>query len=462
MRYGARSAPGVGIAVLAVLAALAASAQDASDTTPGALTLRADITSAIEFRNLDGSAPSFGGSETETYFRNRLAFTLGTATPTSQLSATFGGYLQYEDTDGVDDNGWADPFFDIRYFREGADSDLTLTARRSTSDLYNTLVLDLDEDGLADLFFDSIGTVTRNSYGGSIGFGTNSPLGFRLDARLSERDYKNTVDPDLFDSETRNLTGTLTARLSPTAELSLTASRSEYEAEDTGGTERDTDRYAIGVSYDISPILSFSGNISDVEITETNSLEPTVVQSEREFVFRLDRELPNGAVFAEVSREVFTLTERDIARVGGSVGLPTGSLSASVGISRGTTGEETTIGQLRYSQELPTGLLSASLDRTVEYTSNDEEVARMAVGLSYAHELTPLARLLVGADYIDQKNAGLGAAADDDRTRLELGFQQELTEDWGWNLSYEATWSDGGSNTSSLSASISRSFNFRP
>ncbi len=407
---------------------------------------------------------------TETTFGTQLGLDIVSQTPLSQLELSFGGTVQFQDSpDGFDDNGFVDPFANFRFEREGADTLLTLDGSYRESDLVDSLGLDTDADLINDLFLSSVGELESLSLGGTFSFGIDAPFGADLSLRREERDYSNTISNDVFDNTTDTARVDLRFRLAPTATARVFTSVREYDAEDLEQTERTTQAYGVGLTYEINPVLTFDGEISLSEIEETELVFGTPVTTEDdgvEFDLSLTRELPNGSIVFEASRDVATSLSRSQFLVTRAMDLPTGGLSYSLGVSESDVGDTVLIGSVDYSREFPTGVISASLSRTASIDSDEDEIARTTLNIDYLRELTPVAGLEVGLNLAKIDDIGAGVVDEGTRADFSVTYRHQLTEDWDWTLGYVGRYSDPEDTASRTSnaivTSIGRSFSIRP
>lgn len=462
--WGRNITAGLFVASASGLTAHSAWAQEGGS----AFSVTGTVRSTFEIDDNPSLAINSPGSETT--FGTQLGLDIVAQTPLSQLELSFGGTVQFEDSPAdFDENGFVDPFARFRFQRDGADSLLTLDGSYQESDLIDSLGLDTDADLINDIFLSSVGEREILSLGGTFSFGIEAPFGGEISLRRDERNYSNTISNDLFDNTTDSARADFRFRLSPTATARVFTSLTEYDAEDVEQTERTTEAVGVGLIYEINPVLTFDGEISLEQIEETELVVGTPVTTKDDGIaidLSLTRELPDGSLAFEASRDVATSIARTQFAVARSMDLPDGGLSYSLGLSESTVGDTVLIGSIEYSKELPDGILSASLERTATIDSDDDEVARTILGIDYFRELTPVAGLEVGLNVRKIDDIGAGVVEEGTRADFSVTYRHQLTEDWDWTLGYTGRYSRPDNSQSRTSnaivTSIGRSFSIRP
>ncbi|MBL4811658.1 MAG: porin, partial [Rhodobacteraceae bacterium] len=141
--------------------------------------------------------------------------------------------------------------------------------------------------------------------------------------------------------------------------------------------------------------------------------------------------------------------------------LPTGSLSASIGLTRGTDAELYATGNLQMRYTLPRGALTASLNRSVGPGSDDAEEIVTSLSLGAHNALTPVSNIGVNLAFVRAEEA----AETTDITSFGVTYDYALGPDWSLSAGYGFQQRDdagGSANASSVSLTLSRTFDFRP
>ncbi|MEM9341742.1 MAG: hypothetical protein AAGA87_01725 [Pseudomonadota bacterium] len=436
-----------------------AGAQDA-----GGLQVTGSVRFGAEYD--DNSNLSATNEDSQFLLYSDVSLGLVSETPTSRFAINVGGRIQYEDLDtGFEENGFVNPNGSLSYSLEGADSRLELSASIREADVLDELFLDTDGDLLNDAVISSVGTIQTTRYGVELEFGQTAPIGGALSYSRRERDYSNTVSPDLFDTETDTVRATINFRPRQTLTFRTFVEQTHYEADDVEQTDRTTTSFGIGTTYEIDPILTFDGEVSFREVDETTILGRTETDGVG-LSFTLTREMPNGSIALFGDRNVTTDTTRTQLGVRREMELPRGSLGYSLAVSDSDTGDLVLLGTIDYLHETPNGEFTVALNQTAVANDDDEEVLRTSFDLGYSHELTPVSNIGVSFGLDRTDDIGNGAVTEGTSARLSVVYSQQLTEDWDWQLGYEGrrnspeTGADATSNR--IFATIGRSFSIRP
>ncbi len=387
-------------------------------------------------------------------------------TPTSNLVLSFDTRL--EATRRADDDTEISldrPTVSLTYTLVGPDSRVSVRRRTRTYRVANALYLDTDGDLVPELIDSSVGDVTTSSTSAALSFGISAPFGVDLSLSRSETDYKNTVDPDLFDVQRDSVRVGTHLRLSEVATLRPFVSRTEKKEDDAPGTRTTYDSYGAGLDYDIAPDLRFSGEIAQTSV-ETGYENVTGLQGPSQSGVSIDaaltRDLPNGTLSIITGRRVDEDEIRTSVSVNRAMEIPGASLAFGLGLSQGTDQDPVVIGSLTYLRELPLATLSATAVRTAGTGTSGEQVTTTVLGLDYLRSLTPVTDLNLGLDLARSEKESEDATSE---AILSVSFDRALTEDWSWTVGYQARFRDNGSDIRSSNTfltSIGRRFSIRP
>jgi hypothetical protein len=173
--------------------------------------------------------------------------------------------------------------------------------------------------------------------------------------------------------------------------------------------------------------------------------------------------MPNGTAEGSLEATNDQNGTRVTLQFGRNLDLPSGTLAARLGVTRGQGADATLIGALNWSQELPTGQISAGVSRDVATTDDDTEVATTLVTVAYNHDLNAISGIGFDLSYavIDETTANLVTRAD-----VNARYTRELTDDWDMNvgLTYRLRTEETQPDTDSKQVffSLSRQFDLRP
>ncbi|WP_372674940.1 hypothetical protein [Aquicoccus sp.] len=329
---------------------------------------------------------------------------------------------------------------------------------------------DLDEDLLdeTDLTQDR---GDREDIGARFRFetGLNDPLGVVLTADYNERSFTDTTDPDLFDSEVFNLSGTTRLTLSPVTETRLVLRYRDYSADDTERTDRQTSSVNLGLTQALSQVDTLDVSLGFQRI-ETEETIGTIRQSDSETGvigdLALTRELTRGTIGT-----TFNLNESEngrtaTLRVNRALPLPRGSISFSLGATSNVEDTLVPVGSLNFTHQMRRSTLTASLQRQVRTSDRSNELRTTSASVGYDYEINSISGIGLSANFAEV--AGSGGPAVDDTTRADLRatYRRDLTRDWQLSTGYEyriREESDIGEATSNrVFLTLQRNFAVRP
>jgi len=457
-RWGAKS-----IAIFGVASFVGTSCAFAQNA--GGIDVNFDYRSEIEVDDNKGLAVDSIG--TTTRFDNIFGAEVVSETPVARLSLSFSTIARYEDAPDTGTNfDFVNSVAGLRYTREGADSDLLLSAEYNVRQIDDLFFIDEDGDLIEDDLIVSDGELQRTTYRARFRTGIDAPLGFGIDLRRQDRNYDGTVDPDLFDSVRDTIRIDATAQVSPTLEANVFAEQILYDADDADSTERTTTSLGVGATYEINPALTFSAELSSVTIeTETTGGDTEIDGFDA--VLGLEQELPNGFVGATYRREVTASdSERNTIEVSRRVEFASGRLDFAIGLSDSDTGSTEPVGRISYTQELPSAAVRLTARQTARTTDDAEDILSTQLDFGYFREINPVSGFDVTIGLGRTEEVGAGGGDTTTRTNLEVAYRRELTEDWDLRVGYRGRLRDQeGTDTArsnAVFATVGRSFSFRP
>ena len=458
-----------GLCVLAV-APWVAQAQDAQD--PGGTEVTLDFSQTVE------SSDNFNLNRTETSGARgltRLDFGIRSRTRTQSLRLRSTATLQYGNLNDTEDN-FSDPNVSLNYTRQGANSRLTTRLNYSQADVTSSYARQV---GSANTFFQNFNAfefvVTeegkRQNLNGSVGLelGIEGPIGASFRVSQNNITYIDTLDPDLFDSETTSGSAALRFDLNRQLSGQLEGSFSERTT-DGNGVDRDSSRVELTLNYGISASLRANASINYTTIdlfggSATNFIDRT--EDGTGFSFGLSQDRRSGVSSVSVSSDVGENGRRTAFNSSHSYILPQAQLTLNFGVSKteGVGGVDPLIG-IEYVRELKRGGVNVSLSQVVSARSDNEEVLSTNLSATYNHELSRLSSIDTSV-FLQDFNI-LGDSTDEDSRRVDLSvsYRRELDKDWDLVGSYTHSRSSRDdrstitSNTISLGAE--RSFNWFP
>lgn len=248
---------------------------------------------------------------------------------------------------------------------------------------------DLDEE----ILFDDISNEFVTVDGGRVAqtdarltyvFGRESKFGGEFGLSWLKRDYTDTTDPDLDDSETRN--GNIIFYLEPTssirARILAAASRTDGEIDDSR-----TNRYGAGASLQVDKLTNLDVELARTSIRRNDNgiLEETEGPSLR---LDLTRSRPLGDWSLALSSEPGTSGRRDNFSIGRTLDLRYYNLSGQIGVTR-FQGSYDPIFQIAYDQQIDQlSQFQASLRRAGVTDNDGDEALNTDIAASYSRQLS--------------------------------------------------------------------------
>lgn len=403
---------------LASLTAIAILTLPAAGQDQGGLLLRFGVTQELG----TNSNPSLavGGSERENQARTRLSFTALNQTPIDTLSLSVDGVLEFGDGR---QNGLSNPGGALSWRREVANSalDLRLGLReREVEDIDFGLGLDPLTGGLVVTTRPGTGTERVTNGNVSLELGRQSPFGATFALGRTDTEYFDATDPNLEDQERTTARATLRFDLSPVTTANLSLSTAQLDRAVSGRSDTDT----LGLS--------------------------------------LTTARPDGDLSANLNFDDTAGGRRSSFSLGRTLDLPSGSIGGTLGVVRDTGGETSLIASLDWLYALPRGELTLGFDQTVLNDADDVETEVRALEIGLTQSLTPRVSAELGLSYTQRDST----ASDLDTTNISAGVNYALDENWSLALDANHRIRDeqgvGRANSTSLSLSVSRTFDWRP
>ena len=339
-----------------------------------------------------------------------LSFALTSETPLSSLSLQ--GSSGFDSADGGIST-LNDPALFLTYDRTTANATLAVDAS-----IRNVAL----EDGDVTNFDSGIGRKRTATIATALEFGTAGPLGFGLNATAIDQQFRDSSNPELIDSRTLILGGHVRGDLSQVLHLDIGASDRRFFQE--GADMRETASANLGLT--------------------------------------LDR--PTGSLGLQMTADDTPDGDRLGARFEQQMVLPSGSVTYSLGATRGVNDQLYTTGSLSYARDLPHGVLDIVLNRTVQQGADtDTETVLSTLRLGYSQPVTPTTILGLALNWAEQQDAlnDISIA----NTNLSATLTQNVTPDWTLNLGYTYLMRQddvtGRAQSDQISLTLERAFSLR-
>ena len=412
---------------------------------------------------------------TSTFWQNRFGFGLLTENALSRLELGADGVFRVGDSPGPSDiNGLDEPELSLLYSRAVADGNVEFDARYSRRDLQFLDAFGADE--ISDDTF-TLNTGTREIWETGVSFetGQTATLGFAFSADYRERNFSDTTDPDLFDTENFDYTTEAILRFSPRTEGILGYTQEDYDASDAQGTERTTREISFAVTHEATPLMLLEASIGTAEIDESFSAPGVIDDDESGLIgsFGITRELPRGSVGLSLESEIENTGRRTRLEVERTFVMPRATLTLSGGIADSENGDIEPISRLDYAYQMPTGVLDVTLSQSVNTTEDGEDILQLRAGIGYVHDVNAISSVSTRLDFVSISDAGgggggvgPGAVQDEQRGTFSVTYTRGLTPDWfldvGYQYNFEDTESTSSANSNQVFVGLNRSFRILP
>ncbi len=433
----------------------------------GGLQFDFGISSDLSFDDNFKLSNTSGGSST--IWDNTLTFGLSNIAPTQTLTLDASTVLRFAQIPGRTISGFEDPTVRLRYTLNGLNSTLSLDGRYRSADreFLNPFQVEQEEQALGQLIGGG-GVVTWQTLGATFVTGINDPLGFQFSAKHDSRTYDATaeaVSPTLFDQVTDSATATVTMKVSPLVQLRGTVGITEYDAEDSVLTERETIDYAIGAVMDINPVLTLDAQVGYTEVT-TDTTGGRAVRSGGTSNVQLTQTLANGSIFGGFTSTVNQNGTRNIVTLGRDFQLASGTLSATVGMTQTPAGNNRPSGSLAYTHTLRSSDISVTAGRSVTTNGLNQDVFNTRVGVNYSYAINNVSQINFGLNWGRSESAdSIPGFNETNRADLLASYSHALTQDWGLTgglqLRHRSD-NTGDAQSNSIFLTLDRTFSYRP
>lgn len=446
-------------------------AQQGSSSEKGGPILTFGISSTLSATDNYNLNPN-GGDSAE-LFDNRLSFGYQNQRANDELSLDFSGVLRAVEPPGGSrtlDNSNAR----LSYDRQGVNSAFSTSAEYNLSSVNSLGPFDddrlfgddpLDENDLALDQGDRELIASRFSFE----TGENDPLGFILTGRYREQNYSDTTDPDLFDTETFNLTGTTRFTLSPVTEARVVLRYDDYTADDVPQTDRQTTSFNLGLTQALSKVDTLDVSLGYQQIETDETILGTRRSDTRNGVIGnigLTRELTRGTVGTTFNLSDSVNGSTATWLVNRAIPLPRGALEISLGATSDVSDTIRPVGSVAYTHEMTRSTLTAALERQVATSSQSNELRTTRASVGYNYEINSLSNIDFSASLVELSQAGGPAVNDTTRADLRATYSRDLTRDWRLSSGYEYRMRDetgvGSATSNRVFLTLERVFVVRP
>jgi len=417
-------------------------AQQASSPEEGGPVLTFGLSSMLSATDNYNLSPS-GGDSAE-LFDNRLSFEYLNRRANDVLSLDLSGVLRAKEPPGgsrtLDDRSAR-----LGYDREGVNSalsfgaDYSLTSVNSLDPFEDDRLFEddpLDETDLTEDQGDREQISTRFSFE----TGLNDPLGFIVEGRYRERTYSSTTDPDLFDTEIFNLSGTTRFTLSPATEARVVLRYEDYSADDVPQTDRQTTSFNLGLTQALSKIDTLDVLLGYQQIeTDETILGTRSSDTDTGIIGNIDltRELTRGTIGTSFDLRESVNGTTATWLVSRAMPLPRGALEISAGAASDVSDTIRPVGSVAFSHEMAHSTLTATLERQVATSSRSNELRTTRASLGYSYEINSLSDMEFSVNVAELAQAGGPAVSDTTRADLGVTYFRDLTRDWRLSTGYE-------------------------
>ncbi|SFU02488.1 hypothetical protein [Sedimentitalea nanhaiensis] len=437
-------------------------------------TLRQRLRVEQEFgvgENLGLEVPSEGSTSLST---TRLTYGLETKTRIQELALTVGGALRFGSVaeGNTLQTGFTDPLIGLRYLRDtgNADFSVDLDYRQSDISLTAPLWTFLDQDGIIRPprdFGNIRGSGERRAYNvdTQLELGKNAPVGLRFTAGTNGVNYIDATDTSLTDSDYNNLGLSALFRFNPVTTGYIDLYYQTYKNKDTLSTDRVTETVQAGFDRVLSArsSLGFRFGYTDVDTTTTNpftGIDSLAKQSGPSGNISYVTELPNGDFATTFDLSQNSEGQRGTLRFSRSMALPTGSLSANVGLTSFDSSDPQVIGGITWLHEMPRSSFNLRLNRDVYTDENDEDRFSNYLVAGYKHDINAVSYLT--ADLSLSYNESTASQEATHRATAVLVYNHTLTRDWSMNAGIEYNMLDedpqGRADSTAVFFGIARNF----
>jgi hypothetical protein len=453
------------IAAIAALTSLIWPTVASPQGATGGLQVNIGVNSSLKVDDNLKLNPTSNGT---TFFSDtKLTFGLSSITPDSSFTLSGSTILRVGDIPGRSLAGLEDQNLQFGYARSSSNSTLKVDARYRHVDreFIDPFQVEREEQTFGSLV--GGGGIQTNSFA-SLNFqtGLNDPIGYSVTLSTNDKSFTGVVNPAIFGTRTDIAKGSVSFAVSPVTKVSLNGGLTWFKADDAVQTDRVTRDLSVGLAQEVGPSLRFDASLGTTTV-ETDRIGGTTRTSGTTGSIQVTRDVRDGNYNLSLSRTVNQNGGRTTVQIGRSLDLPTGTLSANVGLTRGDTGNNRSTANILYKQQLQTSSYSVSLNRSISTNNASQDVLDTRLALNYGYEIDSQSRIDMTLDYGITEDAGNGTLPTVQRTNLRASYTRALTSDWNLQggvlirrINDDAA--VGPAQSNSLFVTVDRNFSFRP
>ncbi len=434
-----RSVLAAGVAVVGLVSV--AAAQDGL----GGKTLRVTVGQTLKYSDNIDLVANPTGDILRASSSVGLAYSDITRTQTFRFS-TGGSY----DVDSDGQTDLSDPYVQLFYGLEGANSRLNLSAdyiRTNLDDAFSTVVLTPPGgtpgiDPVTGIALIEGGVRTNTDYAFGLETGLQSNIGFRLDLSERSRRYSQTLNPDLYATKDRRIGVLTTFRIDPQITARLTADARDYTSEDLDQTQRTETSVGAGVLFNVAPDMTLDLSLSQERI-DVERLSGNTFTEGLGYAASLDRTLRNGTIGIDFTSDPTVNGRRSTLRANRAMSLPReGTLSYGIGVTKTDGLSAEPLFSLAYAQPLKLGRFGVELSQEARTDEEDDtSVIVTRLSANYAAPLTPTLNWSVnaGVDNVSTQGSVVGEDRRRINLRSDLSGQINDISSWSAGLTFSDT-----------------------
>ena len=374
--------------------------------------------------------PTLSALSSDTVITSRTALGFGYRSETTTQVFTFdigAEYVKDFDSSSTDDSEIENANARVEYTRENANSLFSLFAAYRESELEDEVVA----TGIgSDVLVIDSGTLKVSSAGIRYELGTDeSPFGLNFGIEYSDRDYTDTVDPDLEDTQVLSVDALARFQISPTTAVRARVGQTREDQEDATDTQITDTYYGLGLEGETGGGISYT---ADVLFDETETDDGAVTSEDGVGIeLSVVQDRNNGSIGATVTSRIDESGRRTAASIRRDIELALGGLGFSIGVVDQEDDDSLryTAG-LDYTRETRRGLFTASLSQTPG-TSDGDAFLNTEFSLNYSADINDVSGWSAGVSYFEANE--LSGTDDDSRTSASIAYRRDITDEWGMN-----------------------------
>lgn len=316
----------------------------------------------------------------------------------------------------------SEPSARLFYRRFVRDSSIETTFAYSQSDLERERYYD---DITGDLITLQGGTVTNSSARLGYVFGSQSKFGGEFGFGYSKRNYTDTVDAGLRDSESKD--GSLRLYFEPIATIRARLLASINQVDSDGGTDSKITRIGAGVSIQLDKLTNLDAEIRhDTIRREYQDARGVDETSGPALSLNLTRSRPTGDWVLALASTPGTGGRSDRVTLSRGLEMPGYQLSAMGGVVH-FDGEADGIYRITLNREFgDRSNFSTALNRNVSFNNDGEKRIRTDLSANYSRALTSLSRISGGVRYQESQSTD---GDDDNSLSFNINYNHSLSDD---------------------------------